>query len=715
MNKIKICAVSLFIGTILNAQEKVQQTTKEKTKELGEIAIVKEKKAVEQKADRTIFEFASQAHLNSGSVLEGIKKLPGLVASDLAGMMYQGKQLDVFMDGRPLNITSNELNAFLEGMPANSVERVEVITNPGAEFPATSGGAILNIITNRKAKNYLSATYTNSTNFTAYDKLRARVNNSILLSSKNKLFGWQFNAGYNYADRAFWSSVINEEANTSTILSKNKADRVLRNTFAKSGMTFDFGDDRLLLNYDLYYNKNNSFTEAFGTLPNTSTFETFDKGDSQNLRQDAVVTFQKRFTDKTKKLDFKFNYNKSNADFTLDSYTLGTNVLDNASVQNFYNFRADYSQPFKLLEEGKISFGTLFEVLDFEAQSENVTNLDYKRRTASTYLEFQTKFKKFDFVIGGRGEDYDITGKTSTDNLTPFKQFRFFPNASIQYNFANQVYFGVNYNKKITLPSTSALNPNNTNYQNPNVGFEGNPQLQPTIFDNYEVKLSAFDYVFVGYNVSVGNNQVVQRVTYENNRVINTNVNVPELRIHNFNFGLPIPYMLFTKGVKETMKTMSGGGINPDKINFLYVYAGRQMHEIPNLDSRAFWIYNLMSQIVLPADVKWVTNFSYITSKGNYFYFVAQKPFNNSLDMTFSKKFLSDQLTLSVNIDDILNSNRSVFNAAGTNLLLTNKADTRRFGFTLNYKIPTKNKLAKEIPNILNKEKKEDNGNVIVN
>ena len=50
-----------------------------------------------------------------------------------------------------------------------------------------------------------------------------------------------------------------------------------------------------------------------------------------------------------------------------------------------------------------------------------------------------------------------------------------------------------------------------------------------------------------------------------------------------------------------------------------------------------------------------------------------------------------------------------------TNLLLTNKVDTRRFGFTLNYKIPTKNKLAKEIPNILNKEKKEDNGNVIGN
>ena len=76
-------------------------------------------------------------------------------------MMYQGKQLEVYLDARPLNIFSNELIAYLEGMPANSIEKVEVITQPGAEFPATSGGAIINIVTSKKAKKYLSATYSN--------------------------------------------------------------------------------------------------------------------------------------------------------------------------------------------------------------------------------------------------------------------------------------------------------------------------------------------------------------------------------------------------------------------------------------------------------------------------------------------------------------------------------------------------------------------------
>jgi hypothetical protein len=83
----------------------------------------------------------------------------------------------------------------------NAIEKIEIITQPGAEFPATSGGAILNIITNKNAKNYLSATYTNSTSFTSYDDVRLRMNNSLLLSAKNKYFGWQLNLGQNYRKR----------------------------------------------------------------------------------------------------------------------------------------------------------------------------------------------------------------------------------------------------------------------------------------------------------------------------------------------------------------------------------------------------------------------------------------------------------------------------------------------------------------------------------
>jgi hypothetical protein len=150
--------------------------------------------------------------------------------------------------------------------------------------------------------------------------------------------------------------------------------------------------------------------------------------------------------------------------------------------------------------------------------------------------------------------------------------------------------------------------------------------------------------------------------------------------------------------------------VNPDEMNFLFVYAAYQLHQIPAIETKGFWVYNLMSQIVLPSKIKFVTNFSYITAKGNYYYFIANKPFNNTVDLSLSKKFLNDQLSISINADDIFNTNRFVFNSYNTPLLLSNKMDTRRFGFSINYKIPTKNKLARETPILLNKDKKEETG-----
>ncbi len=687
--------LALMGGISVWAQETPTKATK-----LKEVKIIKERKAIEQKADRTIFDFANQPHLNSGSLLEGIKKLPGLVSSDVAGMMYQGKILDVYVNGRPLNISSEELNSYLEGMPANAIERIEVITQPGAEFPATSGGAILNIITNKKSVSYFSATYNNSTHVSNYNHLRWKESNSVLLNARNKYFAWQLNLGENYRENAVWVEVVKNLNGASTTLSSTNADRIGRSNFVKSGLTFDIKKDRLLLNYDVDYNNNSS-----NTLGNGLGFSTNDKSKTTVLRQDVAVTYQKRFDNKDQKLDLAFNFSSNANDFAMNSIPSNQVVLANLGNQKVYNFKVDYSQPVKILDEGKVSFGGVYDRLLFQAESQGVTNLDYERKTAAGYLEFQAKLKKFDFILGGRGENYAIFGQTNTGSLTPFKQFRFFPNATIQYNLGKQVYFSLNYNKKITLPTTAALNPNNTNYQNPNITYTGNPSLRPTLFDNYEVKLSAFDYAFIGYNVSVATNQVVNRVLLNNNVSSYVSTNISEMKIHNFNIGLPLPYMLFTKGLKEMMKF----NFNPDKVSFMYLYAGYQLHQISDLNAKGFWVFNIMSQVALPKDIKLVANYKYITAKGNYFYFVADKPFSNSLDISLSRKFLDNQLTVSVNANDVFNTNQSVFNSYGTPLLLSNKNDTRQFGFSINYKIPTKNKPTVKEEDLLKKEKKEGN------
>lgn len=705
--KIIIAIVALLFSPLYFSQETSKSDTKEA--KIQSVDIVKYKKAIEQKADRTIFDFSEQPSLNSGTVMEGMKKLPGLIVSEVAGMLYQGKQLAVYMDGRPLNISSNELNAFLEGMPANSVDRIEIITQPGAEFPATSGGAIMNIITNKNSKKYLTATYSGNYSFTDEDKFRSRTGNSINLNARNKYFGWQLNAGQNYRE-----SLMNSNQDNVAL---TNSDRINRGIFAKTAVTIDLGVDRLLFIYD--YFKNGGDTNSFSSgIYQGIPYSQFSYADSENNRNDAVITYQKKFANKTKKLDFKASYSQADSQFSQENANQSQNVLDNSSVMKVSNFKVDYSQPMKILDEGKVSFGAFYEKQKYKTASFNVLNLDYQKQNAAVYLEFQASLKNIDFILGARAEDYDISGKGFNDtnnryeDLTDFKKFKLFPNASVQYNFAKQVYFTLNYNKKISLPSISVLNPNNTTFEGPNSQSSGNPNLQPTIYDNFEAKLSAVDYIFIGYNVSVAKNQVVQKISRIGEVIVNSQDNVSELKIHNFNVGFPIPFAIFNTPMKELMKF----NMNPDEVSYIYFYAAYQLHQLPDIHTKNFWVFNVNSQIILPKKIKFVLNYNYLTPNGNYYYFVGDKPFSNSLNLTLSKKFMNERLNVSIFADDVFNTQETALHSISSipNVYLSNKNDTRKFGISLNYKIPTKNKNAKIDPNLLDKDKKDDSNGVPV-
>lgn len=730
MNKKIILVAALALMSQRFFAQETKNTPSTKEKQIEEVTLTKTKKAVEQKADRTIFDFSEQPNLNSGSSLEGIKKLPGMVVTDIAGMLYQGKPLQVYMDGRPLNISTNDLTAFLEGMPASAIERIEVVTQPGAEFPATSGGAILNIITSKSAKNYLTATYSGGYRFSNYDKFRNRFNNSIVLNSRNKVFGWQLSAGQTYGESF--------SSNNTDILSNGFYDKYARGYFAKAATTFDLGADRLLLNYDFYTSNNDSYNTVNGIAEfnypiNSNNSEVVNylnlgKNKTENYRNEVTATYQKRFTDKSQKLDLKFNYSNNRSNFNQNSTnTVFFNAATiseplnnfNTATQNVYNMRVDYSQAIKLLDEGKFSIGGMYDKLDFTTDFMGFNNLNYQRQTTSMYGEVNAKLKKFSFIAGLRAEDYDIYGdsydfsNSEWDPLIPFKKFQLFPNASIQYDFAKSLYFNMNYNRKITLPSTGQLNPNNTMPNTPNNEFTGNPNIQPTIYDNFEAKISAFDYAFISYNVSKVDNQVMMFVEKKNDYTVSqTNVNIASLTQHSFNVGLPVPFMIFSKPLSEVMKF----NFNPDKINFLYLYAGYQFQDIKEIaDKKGMWFFNVTGQFILPYQIKFSPTFSYST-KGNYYFFQATQPIMNRVDLNFSKKFNADRLTVSVFANDIFNSSRMNFKTVNTAspIYLNNRWDSRTFGISLNYKIPTKNKLAKEDPNLLkNDAPKDDNGGIM--
>jgi hypothetical protein len=113
-----------------------------------------------------------------------------------------------------------------------------------------------------------------------------------------------------------------------SLLSRTDADRIGRNNFIKSAVTFDVGKDRLLLNYDLTQNNNDSYT-----LGNGPGFSTNDASVSTGLRQDAVVTYQKKFDNTSKKLEFKLNYNNNTNNFELSPVGDMISILRNPQAK----------------------------------------------------------------------------------------------------------------------------------------------------------------------------------------------------------------------------------------------------------------------------------------------------------------------------------------------------------------------------------------------
>lgn len=709
--KKQITILSLLVSALGLAQEQPKNQNSSQERKIEEVTIKKTKKAVEHKPDRTIFDFSEQSNLNTGTALEGIKKLPGVMSSDLTGMNYQGKPLAVYMDSRPLNITSTDLSAFLEGLPASSIEKVEVITNPGAEFPATGGGAIMNIVTSRSAKSYLTATYSGNYSFSNEDRTRHKTNQSILLNSKNKWLGWQLNAGTNYRE------------NTQTIetigLSKFNTDERDRGYFARTALSFDLGKDKLILNYNLNHNNDDDAPLSVGNIGGLN-YQRKDETESKRWRHEAVATYQKRFDAPDKKLDFVASYNQVKRDFRQDNVYNFVNALPlsvspyiTSSDARTAEFKLNYSQDIAVLDGGKLRMGGLYERMDYDTEGNNIKNLDYQRSTYATFAEAQATKGKWDLTLGVRAEGYDISGvsynltTSKYDYLQGFKKFRFFPNASVQYNFSPMVNMALNYNHKIDLPSISQLNPN-TNFNNGSFYNIGNSNVQPTLFHNFGVKVSAMNYLFVSYDMGLVNNDIQEIMTRTGDVVAMRTENISSLKTHNFAMGIPLPLAIFTKPLKEIMQS------NPDKMSFLYLVGAYMLQEIPNLDSKGGWFFNVNGQIILPKSLKLEMNYTIIPAGANYYYYQLNKPLQNALNLTLSRKFMKNRLNVSLFANDVFNTNKiDATTRQLPSIRMQGKQDTRTFGISINYKIPTKNRLAKENQNMLLENKNEEKGGLI--
>ena len=165
---------------------------------LEEVTVQAQKPFIEVKADKIVVNVENSIVSAGTSVMEVLQRSPGVNVDNNDNISLKGKQgVIIWIDGKPTPMAGADLAAVLRAMPSSSVEKIELISNPGAKFDAAGSAGIINIKTKKDQRLGLNGTANISYGQGKYPKYGAGTS----INYRNKKINVY--ASYNYAYR-FW-------------------------------------------------------------------------------------------------------------------------------------------------------------------------------------------------------------------------------------------------------------------------------------------------------------------------------------------------------------------------------------------------------------------------------------------------------------------------------------------------------------------------------
>lgn len=701
----------LLVTSFIFAQEaptKSQETPKEtnppkeKTTELSEVTIYGNKKQyIKVESDKTTINVKDNAMLNSGSSLEAVKKIPGVITSPSGSITLNSKGVTIYIDGAPSSLSGTDLQNYLATLPANAIEKVELIYNPGAAYDANSSGSIINIVTSTKRKKGINASFNINYNFNKYQKPSPQ----ILLNGKVKDLSWQTMVGYNYIDGE--NKTKNDQVFTSFnpeehLIQKNLSLTTNRNFYFRTGTNYKLNEkSNLLFNYNMN-TANDRFTNTSSTVGTGIDYTNNSFAKNKNSNHELSLQYKTKLDTIGRTLDitaFSNFFDKS--PITKSSgQSNGSPTYYNGDVDfnlaNYY-LKYDFAIPFKKINfslntGGKYNTIKVADkgIYNLNTATNSITDFDYTENNLAFYVEARKKIKKFNFTAGLRFEDYKVDRKAIQDNAETkvnFKNSNFFPNVSALYEFSDNVNLSASYSKKIQQADYNTLDPNNfANFDQYN-SSNGNPFLDPTFYDNYELKLTAFQFVTLGGNYTSAKD--VNKFIFEANpgELVSNQTFKQFDKINTFSLyaSFPIPLDYFFKGKEEFQKRMA----NMDKMNYIffnvnYIKTTTEGYDF-SFKTKPIVNYSAEAQFMLPWEIK--NSMSYfILPKGTWEIYNITKPIQE-FDITFTREFMNKNLKIGLHCFDVFNSNEVNALVSSTNLQTKfyQKQDSRTFRLSLTY------------------------------
>lgn len=712
----------------------VETLLRQKTNALNEVTVFGSRKQyIKVESDKTTVRVRENGMLNSGSSLDAVKRLPGVIKGPGGNLSLNGKGVRIYIDGAPSTLTGTDLENYLATLPANAIEKVELIYNPGAAYDANSSGSIINIITSSKKMKGINASFNINYNFNKYQKPSPQ----ILLNGKEGDLSWQTMIGYNYIEGENRNKTLTEftSFNPAKILDNdNKVVMTFRNFYWRTGANYKLNEkSNLLFNYNLNLG-NDRFVETQSTQASDIDFRSNGIVKNRNSNNEFSLQYKLKLDTIGTNLDITAYSNllrqgrgrEAMANDTGE--TIYSNHYTNFDINNYY-LKYDFSFPFK--NDLSINTGGKYNITkvrdlgqyNFESPTDDIfdsgnyaslIDFDYSEKNLAFYGEVRKKYKKFNFTAGLRFEDYRVERAASTiaDKIN-FNNSNFFPSVNVMYEINKNMNITSSYSRRISQPGYFMLDPNSNNIYNKYNTSEGNATLAPIFFNNYELKFSAFDYVQIGANYADIRDNTQFIIEAEAGELVSNRefISIRKTEIFNAYMNFPIPLDYFFKGKEEFAKRMN----TIDKMNYIFVNInyGKMMTQGYSNGFRNHGIvtYGAQSQILLPWGITNNMNY-FILPKGVFEIYRIDKPIQQ-FDISFNKDFMDKKLKLGLHCFDVFNANEvnAFVNGRNVDTHFYEKQDSRTFRISLTWNFGNQ-KLQKENTDI-NVDKTNQGGGML--
>lgn len=698
-------ALCLLASAFTFAQETPKTEEKkpsENPNELKEVTLYGNKKQyLKVESDKTTISVRENPMLNSGSSLEAVKKIPGVITSPTGTITLNSRGVTIYIDGAPSTLSGNDLQNYLSTLPANAIEKVELIYNPGASFDADASGSIINIVTSTKRKKGLNASVNMNYNFNQYQKPSPQ----ILLNGKVKELSWQTMIGYNYIDSENKSS--NDQIFTSfspneRLFQKNFTQFTNRNFYWRTGTNYKLNEkSNLLFNYNLNLG-NDRITGDASTVGTGIDFTNNSLSKIKNSNNELSLQYKTKLDTIGRTLDIiaYSNFFNRNPNTVSNGQNNGTATFYNGKIDfnltNHY-LKYDFAIPFKKLDlsintGGKYNYIKVNDkgIYNLNSPVNSVIDFDYTETNLAFYVEARKKIKKLSLTAGLRFEDYKVDRlaiQDGTETEVDFTNSNFFPNASAMYEFSENMNLSASYSKKIFQADYNVLDPNNfANFDQYNTS-QGNPFLDPAFFDNFELKLTAFQFVSLGGNYTIARDRNNFIFTAEPGELVSNQTfqQFDKVKTMSLFASFPLPLDYFFKSKEEFQKRMN----NMDKMNYIffnvnYIKTTTEGYDF-SFENKPIWNYSAQAQFILPWEIKNTMSY-FILPKGTWEIYQITKPIQQ-FDISFNKEFLNKKLKIGLHCFDVFNSNEVNALVSSTNLetKFYQKQDSRTFRISLTY------------------------------